>query len=129
MRNSIQKQMILDAVKELRHPTAAEIREHIKAGYPNISMGTVYRNLTNMAEDGKINRLSFPGGPDRFEIRFHRHYHAVCAGCGTIVDLEGIPEDIFKELDGQIETATGFSIHSHGLYFSGLCPRCKDAAR
>jgi Fur family peroxide stress response transcriptional regulator len=117
--------MILDAVKTLKHSTAAEIHEHIKARYPNISMGTVYRNLSSMVEERKLNKLSFLEGPDRFEIRFRRHYHAVCSQCGAIVDLEDIPENIFKELDGSVEASTGFSVSSHCLYFTGFCPLCK----
>ena len=126
MRNSIQRQLILDAIKTLHHSTAAEIHEYIRSRYPSISLGTVYRNLNSMVEEGIIHRLSLPDGPDRFEIRLRRHYHVVCSECGAIVDLENIPEETLQELDGTVETSTGFSVWAHDINFSGSCPRCKS---
>jgi len=67
-RNTIQKGLVLSAVRSLKdHATAEEVYENIKKEYPNIGKGTVYRNLGILAEEGEIRRISLPGEPDRYD--------------------------------------------------------------
>ena len=74
-RTSAQKRMVAEALAQMDHPTAAEVYEEIRKAYPQISLGTVYRNLSLMADEGEILRLSFPDAPDRFDPNAHEHYH------------------------------------------------------
>lgn len=121
-RYSIQKQAILDALSRLDHPTAQEVLDEIQKEYPRISKGTVYRNLNLLEEDGVVERLFFPGSPDRFDVETHPHNHVRCVRCGRIFNLE---TDGMENIDRQIEQKTGFMIEKHSITFQGVCPECK----
>ena len=105
------------------HPTADTVYLHIKEEFPNISLGTVYRNLNLLADIGEALRIPTPDGGDRFDGRCEPHYHVVCTNCGNVFDLEmddsyiqKINEDANKCFDGIIE--------SHTTFFHGLCGEC-----
>ena len=105
------------------HPTADTVYLHIKEEFPNISLGTVYRNLNLLADIGEALRIPTPDGGDRFDGRCEAHYHVVCTNCGNVFDLEmddsyiqKINEDANKCFDGIIE--------SHTTLFRGLCGEC-----
>jgi len=55
------------------HPTADEVYEMARKGNPNISRGTVYRNLNLLAENGEIARLNMPIGPDHYDCQTPHH--------------------------------------------------------
>lgn len=122
-RNTIQKQLLLDAVKKLDHPTAADILEEIRRTYPSISTGTVYRNVNLLIQEGKVRRLTMPDSPDRYDIELHQHYHMTCARCGRLFNIES---PYLAELDRSIEQSTGFTIQGHTIFFKGVCPLCRQ---
>ncbi len=126
-RFSTQKKMIEDALQLLDHPTAAEIYEQIWKAYPQISLGTVYRNLNSMANEGEIMRLSFSGSPDRFDQNPTEHYHIVCSRCGRILDTDdgAIPPELLNQLDKAVEASTGVEVESRTMLFCGICPACR----
>ena len=70
------------------HPTADVVYENMKLIYPNISLGTVYRNLTLLADIGEIQRLRVGDGVDHFDADTSLHYHFVCTKCGCVEDLD-----------------------------------------
>lgn len=122
-RNTIQCALVLDAVNQLRcHATADEIYQAIVQEHPNISKGTVYRNLQRLCETGEIRKREIPGGADRFDHLCGNHYHAKCEKCGRVfdVDMEYIPD-----LEKSIQDAHGFVFTGHNLVFKGICPECK----
>lgn len=103
------------------HPTADIIYASVRQRNPNISLGTVYRNLTLLAQSGEINRLSVGDGVDHFDADTSPHYHFVCKKCGSVVDLEmdsieGIKDTAGVNFDGHIE--------GHVTYFYGTCRCC-----
>ena len=69
------------------HPTADFVYENMKQIYPNISLGTVYRNLSLLADLGEIQKLSSFGGADRFDARTVPHCHFMCTRCGRVMDV------------------------------------------
>jgi len=107
------------------HPTADTVYLHVKEEYPNISLGTVYRNLNLLADIGEAIKISTPNGGDRFDGRTHLHYHVVCTSCGNVYDLEINPEkmDGINKLAG--EHFDGM-IESHSILFNGTCKHCLD---
>lgn len=120
-RNSRQRQLLLEAVKErCDHPTADQIYLDVRAKDEKISRGTVYRNLGVLSEDGQITNVKVPAA-DRFDSRVDRHYHLFCTGCGKVFDA---PMPYHEEYDGQIEEETGFQVSRHRMIFEGLCPNC-----
>lgn len=120
-RNSKQRQLVLEAVKErCDHPTADQIYLDVRAKDEKISRGTVYRNLGVLSEDGQITNVKVPAA-DRFDSRVDRHYHLFCTGCGRVFDA---PMPYHEEYDGQIEEETGFQVSRHRMIFEGLCTNC-----
>ncbi len=115
-----------DLVKEFLmtrkdHPTADVIYMNVRRADPNISLGTVYRNLALMAKDGEINRLSMGDGADRFDADTSPHFHLLCENCGAVVDLE--TEDIGAVLESAARRCGGH-VTGYVAYFYGVCPDC-----
>ena len=103
------------------HPTADTVYENMKMIYPNISLGTVYRNLSLLSDIGEIQKLSSFGGADRFDGRTEPHCHFICTGCGCVQDLE--MEDLAEIIRKAGENFKG-EITECTARFSGLCENC-----
>lgn len=87
-RNTLQKRIILDALREMNcHASAGMVYAKISADYPTISLGTVYRVLTDAAASGELLRLHFTTTDDRFDITLPPHPHVVCSRCGFVDDV------------------------------------------
>ncbi len=118
-RNTYQRQLILEILKSTTaHPTADWIYEQARKEIPNISLGTVYRNLKILKEEGLIIELT-DGKQSRFDARIDNHYHFKCEKCGSIYDIE--PEDI--EINHSLEFK-GFSIDAVDVNITGVCSKC-----
>lgn len=103
------------------HPTADIIYMNIRNIYPNISLGTVYRNLNLLADTGEIIKFSCGDGCDRFDARVDLHNHFICKTCNQVSDIALKPiniVDLSKEIqyEGKIE--------GHVTYFYGTCKEC-----
>lgn len=108
------------------HPTADQIYDEVRKKIPNISKGTVYRNLKVLQEIGLISELNLNGTVSRFEVKQESHYHFRCEKCGRVFDID---EPVDRELDRRVGSKTGFKIHDHQLEFRGLCHDCQHRNR
>lgn len=108
------------------HPTAETIYLNIRREFPNISLGTVYRNLNLLAEIGEIQKLSPGIGPDRFDGNPAPHYHFICRHCGCVMDLTVSGLDHINILAGQDFDG---EIEGHITYFYGACPSYKASEK
>ena len=115
-----------EAIKEYlastkEHPTADTIYMNIRGTYPNISLGTVYRNLNLLAEQGEIIKLNCQDGSDRFDANVKPHYHFLCNDCGAVLDIEMESIDHINKIAG-----AGFQgkVEGHVAFFYGQCPNC-----
>lgn len=97
------------------HPTAETVYLNIRREFPNISLGTVYRNLNLLAEIGEIQKLSPGIGPDRFDGNPAPHYHFICRHCGCVMDLTVSGLDHINILAGQDFDG---EIEGHITYFT-----------
>ena len=89
LKYSRQREMIKDFLMGRRdHPTADMVYSNVKRQNPNISLGTVYRNLTLLADMGEIRRLRLGDGTDHFDGDTSPHYHFICNTCGCVQDLQ-----------------------------------------
>jgi Fur family peroxide stress response transcriptional regulator len=104
------------------HPTAETVYISIKDEFPNISLGTVYRNLSLLSDLGEIQKIPVSGGADRFDGNPAPHYHFSCRKCGCVMDLDLPLQEQLNELAEQSFSGT---IESHTILFSGICPHCK----
>lgn len=103
------------------HPTADALYMTIREECPNISLGTVYRNLNLLVELGEIRKLTCGDGADHFDADTSAHYHFVCRDCGTVLD---IPGDAFADINDTAAAHLGCQVDSHSIYFNGVCPDC-----
>lgn len=104
------------------HPTAEMVYSAIRQIYPNISLGTVYRNLSLLVETGEIIKLSCGDNSDHFDYDTSTHYHFICTNCGRVLDLEMDSIDLINTIAGAHFNGT---IEGHSTYFYGKCPDCK----
>ncbi|MBM2831516.1 MAG: ferric uptake regulator, Fur family [Dehalococcoidia bacterium] len=123
-RETKQRKAILKVLRNTRaHPTADWIYEEVKKEIPNISKGTVYRNLQVLQEEGAITELNLNGTLSRFEAKHDSHYHFRCEQCGRVFDLD-VP--VNNELDERVAKRTGFKVSNHQTEFRGLCKDCQQ---
>lgn len=116
-----------EAIKEFMmtrkdHPTADTVYMEVRKEFPNISLGTVYRNLTLLADMGEILRIKVGDGTDHFDPDTSVHYHFICKSCGCVQDVElekqvSMKDLVSKSFDGDITDSV--------TYFHGICGACK----
>jgi Fur family peroxide stress response transcriptional regulator len=122
-RNTKQRQAILDILRRTTsHPTADAVYDAVRKSIPNISKGTVYRNLRILKDTGMISELNLNGTVSRYEARQENHYHFRCEKCGHVYDLD---EPVDTELDKRVAKKTGFAVSYHQTEFRGLCKDCQ----
>jgi Fur family peroxide stress response transcriptional regulator len=121
-KSSKQRSAILTLLRSTKtHPTAAWLFERLRTDIPGLSLGTVYRNLSTLKDQGLLQVLSPGDGMDRFDADVSGHYHVVCEGCGKVDDL---PQGIDRGLEIDAARETGYTITSHRVFFYGICPGC-----
>lgn len=122
LKRSKQREMIKAFLMSRKdHPTADIVYMNVRQQNPNISLGTVYRNLTLLADIGEIKRLRLGDGVDHFDADTSPHYHFVCSECGSVTDLKMDSIENITEIAG-----AGFNgrIEGHVTYFYGTCEHC-----
>ena len=121
-RNTRQRQLVLDAVRELDdHPTADEVYLRVREKDGHVSRGTVYRNLNLLADAGEILSIKTPGG-SRFDRTIEPHAHVICTSCSRVID---VPLPFDAQLDTKASEQIGWHVMSHYTIFEGLCPDCR----
>lgn len=104
------------------HPTAEMVHEMLHEEHPDISLATVYRNLSLFKTQGKIQSLGTVNGKERFDANTDPHVHFICTGCGRVLDLHGMK--VPEELNAAAGRESGGQIVSCQLNFTGLCENC-----
>ncbi len=126
MNNTKQRQLIYETVQNnYDHPTADEIFHIVRAKMPNISLGTVYRNLGLLAEQNKIRKISVPGKADHFDRESPWHDHMVCEKCGRMFDIMLNNTDA-PSLVQQLSHASHMQVTSYWLVANCICPDCQE---
>lgn len=123
-KHSKQRDAILEVLYSTKaHPTADAIYEEVRKKIPNISLGTVYRNLAKLSEDNTIIKVNAGTGGEHFDGNPAPHYHVVCTQCGAIDDIDADP---LEEVN--LWAAKNFKgeIYKHSTIFFGKCERCKN---
>lgn len=103
------------------HPGADEIYQRVRQTLPQISLGTVYRNLQRLVEEGRIHLLLVGERIARYDSMLTEHDHFICLQCGGVVD-------VLLDRDRQVNLAPlleqGFTVATHSLSVHGLCQQC-----
>ncbi len=120
-RRSRQRNIILEELRKVTsHPTAAELYDLVQDVVPNVSMGTVYRNLEQLSECGEIQKLS-NGTSVRFDGNAISHHHIRCHVCDRVADVHELSGNILKK---EYEDLAGYKVIGCNIEFIGICPDC-----
>lgn len=123
-KRSKQKEAILNVLRSTKvHPTADWVYEEVRKTIPNISLGTVYRNLSKLSDESIIVKLGLGTGIEHFDGNPIPHYHVMCTDCGAIDDIEAEPLD---ELNKWASKLFKGEIYKHSAIFFGKCEKCKN---
>lgn len=122
MRLTTQRQIILEELgKVTSHPTANEVYDMVRKRLPRIGLGTVYRNLELLAENGVILKLEVGGTQKRFDATIESHYHIRCSVCGRVDDVD---MEVQEEINETAAKSCDYKILGHHIEFSGTCQEC-----
>ncbi|WP_456384764.1 Fur family transcriptional regulator [Desulfolithobacter sp.] len=123
IRLTTQRQIILEELSKVTsHPTASELYDMVRKRLPRIGLGTVYRNLELMAENGMILKLEVGGTQKRFDATTEPHYHIRCSSCGKVDDID-VP--VIRDLVDAACASSSYRILGHHVEFTGICPTCQ----
>ena len=122
MRFSQQRETVKKIVRGTNsHPTAEWVYTQTKKVIPNISLGTVYRNLKTLQETGQINMIH-DGPVARYDWNLEAHHHLKCIECGEIVDINKIDTNVKNFVEKNYE----FKVSEIDLTISGTCSKHKN---
>ena len=123
-RLTTQRQIILEELAKLKsNPTATDVYDMVRKRLPRIGLGTVYRNLELMADNGMILKIDVGGTKNRFEAITKPHYHIRCSRCGKVEDMNvPVTDDLVK---ATVKSSL-YQIQGHRVEFTGVCPDCQQ---
>ncbi len=118
-----QRRLVLEELKKLKnHPSADYLFGVVRKKMPNISLGTVYRNLDVLVNTGLALKLDLAGGQCRYDGDISPHYHIRCIVCGELADLQ---ESAVAGIDNPRVLESDFSVMGWRMEFDGVCPQCR----
>lgn len=106
------------------HPSAEMVHQMLQPEHPDISLTTVYRNLTYFKNQGQIVSVATVRGVERFDANTEPHVHFICSGCDAVMDLHQI--QVPHSLDNEVEKSSGCRVSGCQLTFTGLCAKCQN---
>ena len=106
------------------HPSAETVFTQLKAEIPDLSMGTVYRNLNLFKAQGLAISVATVKGVERFDGNTDPHVHFICQDCDAVIDLMDM--EVPESLKSVAETSCGGQVAECQLSFTGLCRSCLD---
>lgn len=120
---SRKREAILQAICSTdTHPTAEWVYQKLKPEYPDLSLGTVYRNISKFKEEGLVMSVGVVNGQERLDGNVVPHTHFVCTSCGAVLDLK--TDCLPQNIDVEVAKEFGVEVEVHELVFRGKCPKC-----
>ena len=122
-RSTKKREAILELLRETdTHPSAEWVFQQLKRIYPDLSLGTVYRNLTAFRQEGLITSVGVVKGQERFDANIEPHTHFFCSECGGVMDLHEIATP--SEMAQAADEVYGVHVDRCQLSFEGKCKNC-----
>lgn len=123
-RYSKQRELIYENLKNrFDHPTAETIYSSLKADNPELSLGTVYRNLNFLSDSKRIRKLDVGHQTIHFDADLHPHYHFICDSCHQVYDIDA---NIHETICNDIQARTVHQVKDANITFTGICEHCKQ---
>ena len=122
-RYSAKREAILELIKSTdTHPTAEWVFQQLKPKFPDLSLGTVYRNLAEFRQEGTLISVGVVNGQERFDAETGPHTHFICSSCGAVSDMAElvVPEELAQRLTHN----AGVRVDHYQLTFQGVCSEC-----
>lgn len=124
MKHSKQRDAILEVLRSQKtHPTADNIYDMVREKMPNISLGTVYRNLNLLSKGGEISKIDAGLDQSHYDGIAKPHNHFICRKCNSIIDVD---DEYDYEIDKKACPDIKGDVEYHTLMFYGVCDNCKD---
>ena len=108
--------------RTVRHPSADWVYQQMKGEFPDLSLGTVYRNLNHLYAHGLIRRVGVVNGQERYDGMVAPHSHFICDRCGTILDLP--KQDPGEDYLEAVGVQYGFKAEGCEFIVRGVCRDC-----
>lgn len=123
MKCTVQREAVLEEVRKRKHPTANEIFINLRKKMPQLSLGTVYRNLEEMSQAGIIQNLSAGNKQTRFDWQVRNHFHIRCIKCGKIKDIK---LKKLAEIENTFENIVEKNnLEGYRFEFLSICKSCR----
>lgn len=123
LRMTPQRQLVLDAVRELGHSTPEQICTRVQRSAPAVNITTVYRTLDLMERIGLVRHTHLGHGAPSYSEQEHQHVHLVCHSCGEVSET---PTDLLDGLADRLRSESGFELDGTHVALSGMCRDCHD---
>ena len=121
-----QRKVIIEELSKVKsHPTAYDIYEMVRSKLPQISLGTVYRNLEHLSSRGMIRKLDMGKDQRRFDATVDEHMHIRCLSCGKVEDLSLNPSLDIVTMIKNVSSQSGYEVLGCKMEFHGICPQCR----
>ncbi|MFI3249787.1 MAG: transcriptional repressor [Eubacteriales bacterium] len=125
IRYSKKREAILTTLQSTKtHPNAEWVLAQLKPEYPDLSLGTVYRNLSFFKEQGNIISVGVVNGQERFDATTTPHSHFICEDCGSVIDV--LEVDALQEITPAVTQSYGFTVARQELVLYGTCKDCNN---
>lgn len=129
---SKQREVILESLRERKdHPTAEKLFLDLKKQMPELGIATVYRNLTELCEEGLITKIKSKTGPDRYDGNELPHIHFECKKCGDFIDIY-LTQIQIKQMHmsmKKLSTEAEAEYENSEIYLTGMCKKCKNTGK
>ena len=125
LRMTPQRQLVLDAVRELGHATPEQVCTQVQRAAPAVNVTTVYRSLDLLERLGLVRHTHLGHGAPSYSADEHEHVHLVCHDCGTVTE---VPREVMAELAERLDGDFGFALDVAHVALSGLCRDCRAGA-
>jgi len=122
LKHSRQRDAVLTFMQSTTsHPTAEDVYSVVKQEFPKVSLGTIYRNLNLLVDQGDLIRIRCGDGVEHFDATVESHNHFICRVCGRVQDVDW---EFSSDINQAAEKCCSGKIEGHELYFYGTCNQC-----
>ncbi len=108
------------------HPTAEQVHARVRRRLPQVSLGTVYRNLEMLAAQQRVRVVHLADHATRYDGMLEEHDHFLCERCGMVTDL--LRPQRIRASSVKLAEA-GYTVRTQAVTFYGVCPKCGDPKR